>query len=182
MINRDRADEVFPASSALTDWARTDPTGFRQWLITEYPEKLTTGDHAALAAAAVDAHRQLTGRDPLPAGGRSPEYEDSLADLLADLMHYASRHAGHFGRALDSARQTYARECEAEMTDAQHEQLENPGPSIAARPHPAWLAAWDAPLPIRDGLLTPGELSSPQQHSPPPVHRRGQSPRRRYGN
>ena len=57
-------------------------------------------DRAAWAGSALQNFKQTTGTD----------LEDSLGDLLADLMHWADRNDFDFGLAIDRARYHYLAE------------------------------------------------------------------------
>ena len=60
-------------------------------------------DRAEFAATAMDAFRTVCRTDDC----------DALTDLLADLMHWADRNGGKFGRAMRLARQHYIEETRA---------------------------------------------------------------------
>jgi hypothetical protein len=64
----------------------------------------TNSDRAERAASAVRAHRP---DDPEDA-------EQSLADLLADLMHWADRDGADFSRAVERAERNYRAEKDTE--------------------------------------------------------------------
>jgi hypothetical protein len=68
---------------------------------------ITTLEWANWADKAILAFREQTGRD----------LEDSLGDLLGDLMHWADARNFDFDAALDRARHQYEEECEKEETD-----------------------------------------------------------------
>jgi hypothetical protein len=63
------------------------------------PEDMNT-DRAAWAAAALQEFQRITGTDD----------EDSVADLLCDLMHWCDRDDVDFDAALSSARMHYEAE------------------------------------------------------------------------
>jgi hypothetical protein len=81
------------------------------------PEKMN-GDRAAWAAAALRQFQCATGCD----------YEDSLGDLLCDLMHCSDRDNFDFEAALSRARGHY----EAEIEEAQRWLLLSPPPRRSA--------------------------------------------------
>jgi hypothetical protein len=105
--------------------------------------------------------------------------DESLVNLLVELMRYARRRNVHFGAALDSARQTYVRERTAQMTELHHEQAVRPGEDTALRTRPAQLADRDVPQAMRDGPFARGAVPPPQRNTrPAQPHRPGRRPRR----
>jgi len=68
---------------------------------------ITNLDRANWADKAILAFREQTGCD----------HEDSLGDILGDLMHWAAVRSFDFDAALDRARHHYAEECDEEKAD-----------------------------------------------------------------
>jgi len=101
-----RLDDGTPSVSALTRAraaiarAKGDPAPVRpRRKLPADPEKMN-GDRAEWAAVALRHFQCVTGCD----------YEDSLGDLLGDLMHWSDRNNFDFELALDRARGHYAAE------------------------------------------------------------------------
>ena len=74
-------------------------------------DMITNLDRANWADKAVLAFREQTGCD----------HEDSLGDLLGDLMHWAAVRNFDFDAALDRARHHYAEECDEEKSERMSE-------------------------------------------------------------
>jgi len=72
---------------------------------------VTNLDRANWADKAILAFREQTGCD----------HDDSLGDLLCDLIHWAAVRSFDFDAALDRARHHYAEECDEEKSDRMSE-------------------------------------------------------------